>query len=96
MSCALSGDTVLQQSGGCIARSQKGAHLFYHYRTDELHLVSPAGYYIYQLCDGLRPIEEIERLLSTVGQAAAHTADATVKNFLEKLVARGILEVLHD
>lgn len=89
----LSSDTVLQPSGLCVARPQKDSYLFYHYRTDELHLVPPVGYYVYRLCDGLRSVGEIERLL-TNGAGSGGDAAAAVRDFLEQLLVREILEVV--
>jgi hypothetical protein len=93
MSTMLPGDAVLQPSVMCTARPQKGGYLFYHYRTDELHLVPPVGYYIYQLCDGLRSVDEIEHLFTRDSEPAPNCEERPVRSFLEKLVTRGILEI---
>jgi hypothetical protein len=93
---ALSSDTILQASPLCVARPQKEQYLFYHYRTDELHLVSPEGYYLYQLCDGLRSVQEVEDLFAAESTSDAAGAASPVRSFFEELVARGILEVADD
>ncbi len=93
---ALSGDTILQASALCVARPQKEQYLFYHYRTDELHLVSPEGYYLYQLCDGLRSVQEVEDLFVAKSKSDAAGTASSIRTFFEELVARGILEVADD
>ena len=57
-------DTVLQSTSWCVVRPQKDQHLVYNSRTDEMHLVPETGFLVYQLCDGLRTIGEIERSLA--------------------------------
>ena len=89
----LSSDTVLQPSGLCVARPQKDSYLFYHYRTDELHLGPPVGYYVSRLCEGLRAGGVMARLL-TNGAGSGGDAAAAVRDFLEQLLVREILEVV--
>ena len=91
-SYVISSETILQPSTLCVARPQKGGYLFYHYRTDELHLVPPEGYYVYQLCDGLRSVGEIESLF----KFEPSTAPDPIRIFFEELILRGILEVAND
>lgn len=81
--------TVLCPTTWCVVREQRDEYLVYNSRTDELHLLSPLGRYLYVLCDGLRGVAEIQAML---GPDAA----AAVPGFLAKLVARGVLEVVDD
>ncbi len=46
------GDIVLGHTAHCTVRPQESQHLIYNNKTDEMHLVSPTGAYIYELCDG--------------------------------------------
>lgn len=95
MSPPFAGNDVLKPTKWCIAREQKGGFLFYNSRTDELHLVPPTGHYVYQLCDGLRTIGDIESILSQALQNPSHEVREALQAFLSCLVARGVLEIQH-
>jgi len=88
---AISPDTVLSPTTWCVVREQRDAYLVYNSRTDELHLISPVGHYLYLLCDGLRTVAEIQALLPP-------DTGAAVPEFLARLVARGVIEPVtaHD
>ena len=87
--------TILQQTEWSIARPQKDGHLLYNSRTDEMHLVPPAGALAVLLCDGLRTIEEIKaELLAPLG-GNERAIRAGLLSFFEALLGRGIVEVVH-
>ena len=77
--------TVLVPTSWCVVREQRDEYLVYNSRTDELHLISPMGRYLYMLCDGLRTVAEIQALVQPA-------AGAAVSEFLAKLAARGLVE----
>lgn len=82
---AITADTVLCPTTWCVVREQFTEYLIYNSRTDELHLISPLGRYLYLLCDGLRTVAEIQGSLDPV-------RGARVFEFLAKLVSRGLVE----
>lgn len=89
-------DHVLVPSSHCVVREQGEGQLIYNSHTDELHLVPPTGFVVYQLCDGLRTVGEIHNILSQSMQGEALLLRDSVYGFLGKLVSRGILEVDSD
>jgi hypothetical protein len=90
----LSPQSVPIASPGCVVRElAEGGYLFYSPATDELHLVPWTGHYIFQLCDGLRSLAEIEQLVEDAfgeDRNRVHTAIAT---FVEGLVERRLLVI---
>jgi hypothetical protein len=82
---AINPDTVLSPTTWCVVREQRAEYLVYNSRTDELHLISPMGRYLYLLCDGLRTVAEIQALLP-------QAAGAAIPEFLAGLVTRGLVE----
>jgi hypothetical protein len=89
-------DTVLQPTSWCVVRPQKSRHLVYNSRTDEMHLVPGTGYLVYQLCDGLRSVGEIERLLADALDDDGEVIHEVLTAFLGKMLVRGILEVADE
>lgn len=96
MDIALARDSIPQSTGSCVIRQQKESYLFYNSRTDELHLVPPTGFLVYQLCDGLRTAGEVEEWLADAIPQGRQAIGESVKQFLAALVSRGILEMTHD
>jgi hypothetical protein len=82
----LAPSTVLRHQSACVIRPQKARYLVYNSTTDELHLLSPAAHYVYQLCDGMRSVGEIQYLLSQAFD------EESLGSFLSGLVARQLLE----
>lgn len=90
----LTAGIVLQPASGCVVRrQQQEGFLIYNSTTDEMHLVSSMGYYIYQLCDSIRSVGEIEALLAPDSAASPGLEDHPVRAFLAGLVARQVLEI---
>jgi len=87
----LSPETVLVQAPQCIVRRQETQDLFYNVHTDEMHLVPKAGTYIYALCDGVTTIAQIEDAFCRVIQEDRSTVKGRLFQFLEQMVARGLL-----
>jgi hypothetical protein len=87
-------DTILVGTSHCVLREQEDQYVVYNSHTDELHLIPALGHYLYRLCDGLRDVGSIWRAF-----AIAAPEDAEVRTritaYLEKLVARGILQGDH-
>lgn len=88
----LSSLSVLCATPWCVAREQEDRILVYNVRTDEMHLIPPTGYYVYQLCDGLRTVGQLEREIARA-IAGPDEVSIRVREFLEQLVARGILTI---
>jgi hypothetical protein len=84
-------DTVFQRAPWCVTREQEDQYLIYNVRTDEMHLVPPTGFYVYQLCDGLRSVGELEAQLAPAVDACEQEARVGIRTFVEQLVTRGIL-----
>lgn len=84
-------DTILVGTPHCVLREQENQYVVYNARTDELHLIPALGHYLYHLCDGLRDVGSIWRAFTS---AAPEDADVRtcITAYLEKLVARGILQ----
>lgn len=94
ISCAR--NPIPQSTNSCVIRRQKEGYLFYNSRTDELHLMPSTGFLVYQLCDGLRTTSEIEQWLAEAIPSNRQAIREPVQQFLEALVARGILEMTDD
>src|SRR6476660_906938 len=85
-------DTVLLPTR-CVLREQVGQYLIYNARTDEMHLVGDAGYRAYCLCDGSRTVGGVvDALRPDVADEVPEELAERTREFLEALVARGILE----
>ena len=41
--------TVPRPTPWCVAREMEDRYLVYNVKTDEMHLIHPVGYYVYQL-----------------------------------------------
>lgn len=90
-------DTVLVPASRCIVREQVGQYLIYNARTDEMHLVGCTGYHAYCLCDGSRTVDEVvDALRGEMADGAPEGLGERTREFLEAMVARGILEVCDD
>ncbi len=95
MEADISDNTVLQRSLHCVVREQEGQYLIYNNVSDELHLISPTGFFLFQICDGSTTVANIEILLALqLGEEAlSGNLKPPVHLFLNKLLERGILEV---
>ena len=88
----LTDETVLTAAPDCVVRElADGGYLFYSAMTDELHLVPWTGFYIFQLCDGLRPVQEIEQLLEDAFDEQGDHVRTAITTFLARLVDRRLL-----
>ncbi|HET7541447.1 MAG TPA: PqqD family protein [Polyangiaceae bacterium] len=87
MSMPFESSTTFEHSPDCVVRPQEDGFLIYNSRTDELHLVSRLGHYIYELCDGTRDVATIE---AAFGSATDGTP--SVLGFIQLLASRGILK----
>lgn len=83
--------TVLVHSPYCTVREQEEQDLFYSTRTDEMHLIPKSGRYVYELCDGVATIGDIENALYSALGADRATLRKRLMGFLEALVERGLL-----
>jgi Coenzyme PQQ synthesis protein D (PqqD) len=86
-------DDIPTPTTACVARRQSSAYLFYNSRTDEMHLVPPTGFYVFQLCDGCNSVGDIESILGCNLGVDPKDLTTAVRNFLGDLVDRGILEL---
>lgn len=85
---------IVQPTNWCIIRQQEEEYLLYNSKTDELHLLSPMAFYVYQLCDGATPMDEIQEILSVIFRQNKETLNTNFAEFIHKLIARGIIVVL--
>ncbi len=88
----LSRETVLIRTPYCTVREQEEQYLIYNTKTDEMYLVPKTGAYLYELCDGLATIGDIEDTFFRVLKDDRSVLNAQLMDFFEKLVKRGILE----
>lgn len=88
--------TVLRPTPWCVTREQQDRFLVYNVKTDEMHLIPPTGYYVYQLCDGLRSVGQLEQELALTIAAPDDEVSWRVRQFLEQLLTRGILTIDED
>lgn len=84
----LSEDVIPVASPDVIVRPDAAGFLLFQVRTDEMHLVTPAGHALWSLCDGSR----------TAGEIAAEVAPEApgcpaVLEFLSALATRSLVEV---
>ena len=89
-------DVILKPSACCGVREQETRFLIYNQVTDELHLLSTTGFYVYRLCDGLNSVGDLCRMLATAMVGKSTSVRAKLKDFLGQLVDRGILEMDDD
>ena len=81
----------MQVSADCVSRNQPDAVLLYNRTTDEMHLVSKWGYYVFQNFDGVRTVGDIaESFCGTTGSPDAQ--EEYLLRFVRDLVDRGLLE----
>jgi len=92
MSVELGEASILKRASCCVVRKQREEVLIYNTRTDELHLIPPAGFYIYKLFDGARALGEIEIQLEELLATQADKVACPLRTFVGQLLARGILE----
>lgn len=90
----LTSASVLGPVPGCIARPQAQGFVVYNPRTDELHILNPESFCVYQLCDGIHSVAEIQSALGL--DAENGTVPRLVVAFLEKLAARRLIEVINE
>lgn len=88
----LKNHTLLSPTSFCTVRNQDDYYLFYNCRTDELHLLSSTGLYVYQLCDGATTLGDIEERMSKMLQVDREILRPRLHNFVEQLLSRRILE----
>ncbi len=93
MSLDLAGEMVLRQATWCVVREQEEQVLIYNTRTDELHLVPPTGFFVYQQFDGTRTLVEVEALLRQFLGREMKESPGRLGVFVEQLLERGVLEV---
>jgi len=90
---ALSPTTVLVHTAHCTVRAQRDQHLVYNSRSDELHLIPPIGIYVYELCDGLATIGDMEDALTRATGRQPGEVRHDLTRYLSMLIARGILAI---
>ncbi len=96
MSIKLLKTVILKQTSWCISRKEEVSYFIYNSKSDEMHLIPPTGYYIYQLCDGLRSISEIIEIFESSMNNNKEVISTKVCEFLKELIEREILEFEND
>lgn len=89
---AVDSETVFDRTAWVVVRPQKESYLLYSSRTDEMHLVPPSGFAIYQLCDGLRTVADIGAHMSDAFDAEHSALRRHLSRFLGDLESRGLVE----
>ena len=84
---------ILKQTSWCTVRPQEQQYVVYNTRTDELYLLPPTAFYVYQLCDGLNTVGDLEELVQGAFGAESDTVKAKLNKFLGGLIDRGIVEL---
>jgi len=85
--------TIPWPAPGCVIRKQEEQYLIYNRKSDELHLIPPTGYFVFQLCDGFNSIADIENLIASSLNSDKAELQRVVYDFIGKLVERGILNL---
>ena len=93
MDGVLTDETVLLPTTWCVVREQGEEFLIYNRKTDELHLLPPTGYFAFRLCDGVNTVADIEQQLASALSDCTSNLRSVLHDFLDKLIARGIVEV---
>lgn len=78
----------------CVVRKQEEKYLIYNTESDEMHLLSPLSYYLCSLCDGLSPLNEVQEIFSVIVRHEADGLKTPVADFLNQLLARGVVDLL--
>ena len=89
---AITNETIFDRTPWVVVRPQRESYLFYNSHTDELHLIPPTGYAIYELCDGLSTVDDIRCHVSEALDAEPSILCERLNNFLGALEARGLVE----
>lgn len=84
--------TIYRPATRCVVRRQEEQYLIYNTETDELHLLSPIGFYLYSLCDGSSPLNELQEIFSAIVRHETDALKIPVAEFLHQILARGIIE----
>src|SRR6266545_4976859 len=84
---------VLVHTPHCTVRAQREQHLVYNSRSDELHLIPPTGIYVYELCDGLATVGDIEAALALATGRDSGEIRPDLTRYLSMLIARGLLAI---
>jgi len=83
---------IPRKTSCCVVRPQEKQYVVYNTRTDELYLLPPTAFYIYQLCNGTYTVENLEMLLKDSFDET-EMLKIRLRDFLMRLIERGILEV---
>ena len=88
----LADETVLSAAPDCVVRElADGGYLFYSPATDELHLVPRTGFYVFQLCNGVRSVQEIQQRFEDALDEGGDHVRMAVTTFLARLIERRLL-----
>ena len=93
MEMRLTKDVVLRPSAVCTVRRQEEQYLFYNTVTDELYLMPPTGYYVFQLCDAVTTVGQLHERLTIAFPEPPEDVEGKLNEFLGSLLDRGLLEL---
>lgn len=93
MDRVLTNETVLLPATWCVVREQGEEFLIYNRKTDELHLLPPTAYFAFRLCDGANTVADIEQQLASALNDRPSDLQNVLRDFLDKLIDREIVEV---
>lgn len=63
MTIQLTENSILAPGSTCTIRQHDQEYLAYNVKSDELHLIPKAGFLVYQLCDGITNLGEVQEEL---------------------------------
>lgn len=89
----LSFDSVLVQTPWCTLREQEEQDLIYNTNTDEMHLLSKTGTYVYRLCDGITTVGDMVNAFQHTLKVDHDSVKSQIVAYLEKLLRRGALKI---
>lgn len=92
----LSENTILAPASQCTVRQHDQEYLVYNVKSDELHLIPQIGFFVYQLCDGITNIREIQEELQSRCVSTGGDLQERLYSYVDQLVERGILEIVGD
>ncbi len=94
----LSKELVLAQSDSCTVRRQENQYLLYNQKTDELHLLPNAAYFVYNMFDGKRSFGFILSAVLKASYDPEPEVHIMLGDFVLGLIKRGLLVAVskHD
>lgn len=78
----------------CTHRVQQHQVVLYNRLTDELYMISKQSYFVFQLCNGIYSVEDIEKFISKSFNLEYGNASKHLSVLLENFKTRGLIEFI--